>query len=404
MNTLPIYLLVLLVLISSPVYIHSQSLDDVKASLISQISSATSFSDLPTLVPPPKPVFSPIIVVGGGLSGLTASLYLLEAGHTVTLIDREGFLGGNSAKASSGINGAYTTFQEQENVEDSNERFLEDTVKSSGRGGEGITGELVRRMVEGSKEAVEWLLDRASIPPPILVGQMGGHTSSRTHRPLSGLAGAAFISGLEKAVMKYREDGQLKVMTGTRVVETEKVREGGEGDERSESRKGTNGAFTTGDGIKLARHAGAGTVDMEMVQVHPTGFSDVPTGFSDTPGRSLILCAEILRGAGSVLLDRGGSRFVDELETRKHVTDKMNNRGQVEYAIVVPPHAAEATVTHMNIYTGKGLLHEVEGMEGVRDYIKVRLNGGKEPVEIHDTFKMPINETSTIPRSAPTVL
>ncbi|GMI21440.1 hypothetical protein TrCOL_g3115, partial [Triparma columacea] len=77
-------------------------------------------------------------------------------------------------------------------------------------------------MVEGSKEAVEWLLDRASIPPPILVGQMGGHTSSRTHRPLSGLAGAAFISGLEKAVMKYREDGQLKVMTGTRVVETEK--------------------------------------------------------------------------------------------------------------------------------------------------------------------------------------
>ena len=38
--------------------------------------------------------------------------------------------------------------------------------------------------------------------------------------------------------MKYREDGQLKVMTGTRVVETEKVREGGEGDERSESRKG----------------------------------------------------------------------------------------------------------------------------------------------------------------------
>ena len=163
MNTLPIYLLVLLVLISSPVYIHSQSLDDVKASLISQISSATSFSDLPTLVPPPKPVFSPIIVVGGGLSGLTASLYLLEAGHTVTLIDREGFLGGNSAKASSGINGAYTTFQEQENVEDSNERFLEDTVKSSGRGGKGITGELVRRMVEDSKEAVE-----------VSIGEVGG--------------------------------------------------------------------------------------------------------------------------------------------------------------------------------------------------------------------------------------
>ena len=49
---------------------------------------------------------------------------------------------------------------------------------------------------------------------------------------------------------------------------------------------------------------------MEMVQVHPTGFSDVPKGFEmvDEASRTLILCAEVVRGAGAVLLDREGNR------------------------------------------------------------------------------------------------
>ena len=70
----------------------------------------------------------------------------------------------------------------------------------------------------------------------------------------------------------------------------------------------TNGLFATGDGIKLARQAGAATVDMDMVQVHPTAFSDEPHGFKAVEGveRSLVLCAEILRGVGSVLLDQTG--------------------------------------------------------------------------------------------------
>ena len=56
----------------------------------------------------------------------------------------------------------------------------------------------------------------------------------------------------------------------------------------------TNGKFATGDGIKLGRAIGAQTVDLDMVQVHPTGFSDVPKGFVDEgESRSLILCAEM---------------------------------------------------------------------------------------------------------------
>ena len=47
-----------------------------------------------------------VIVVGGGLAGLSACHTVLERGGNVVLIDKMAFLGGNSTKATSGINGA----------------------------------------------------------------------------------------------------------------------------------------------------------------------------------------------------------------------------------------------------------------------------------------------------------
>ena len=77
---------------------------------------------------------------------------------------------------------------------------------------------------------------------------------------------------------------------------------------------------------------------MNNVQVHPTGFADAPEGFKDTGARRpLVLCAEILRGVGAVLLDKSGARFVDELDTRKAVTSRMNETGQVGVCRSVEP-------------------------------------------------------------------
>lgn len=52
-----------------------------------------------------------IIVVGGGLSGLSAAHTVLENGGRVVVLDKNSFLGGNSTKATSGINGALTKTQ-----------------------------------------------------------------------------------------------------------------------------------------------------------------------------------------------------------------------------------------------------------------------------------------------------
>eukprot|EP00421_Protoceratium_reticulatum_P015037 CAMPEP_0168394058 /NCGR_PEP_ID=MMETSP0228-20121227/19335_1 /TAXON_ID=133427 /ORGANISM="Protoceratium reticulatum, Strain CCCM 535 (=CCMP 1889)" /LENGTH=68 /DNA_ID=CAMNT_0008407453 /DNA_START=62 /DNA_END=265 /DNA_ORIENTATION=- len=58
------------------------------------------------------------IVVGGGLAGMSAANTVLENGGKVVLLDKSSFCGGNSTKATSGINGAATKTQKASGIED----------------------------------------------------------------------------------------------------------------------------------------------------------------------------------------------------------------------------------------------------------------------------------------------
>ena len=99
----------------------------------------------------------------------------------------------------------------------------------------------------------------------------------------------------------------------------------------------TNGEHSTGDGHKMAIEAGAEAIDMEKVQVHPTGLIDPKEPSVSTPFHLVIslclkrffsqakvkfLAAEALRGVGGILLDNEGQRFADELGTRDYVTGR----------------------------------------------------------------------------------
>ena len=75
-----------------------------------------------------------IIVIGGGLSGLSAAHTILERGGNVLLLDKNSFMGGNSTKATSGINGSGTRSQKKLNIPDSNEDFYRDTGLSATKG------------------------------------------------------------------------------------------------------------------------------------------------------------------------------------------------------------------------------------------------------------------------------
>ncbi len=72
-----------------------------------------------------------IIVVGGGLAGLSAAHQILINGGNVVVMDKQSFFGGNSTKATSGINGALTRTQVDLEIRDSVQQFYNDTVKSA---------------------------------------------------------------------------------------------------------------------------------------------------------------------------------------------------------------------------------------------------------------------------------
>jgi succinate dehydrogenase/fumarate reductase flavoprotein subunit len=117
-----------------------------------------------------------VIVVGGGLAGVSACNTVVENGGRTLLIDKSSFCGGNSTKATSGINGAATRSQKDKGIEDSTELFTKDTIKGGAK-----RPELAKVLCENSGRDVEWLMDVFNLDLSLLA-RLGGHSAPRTHR------------------------------------------------------------------------------------------------------------------------------------------------------------------------------------------------------------------------------
>ena len=388
---------------------------------------------------------SDVVVVGGGLAGLTAALTVLDRGGKVTLVEKEGYIGGNSQWASSGINGV-----DLGNVTnpDTVKEFESDCWRSSMGGGAGAatgatlgcektgsdshscsvdggpapeTVEHIPVLAAGSVETFVWLRDRVGVDLS-RVGQLGGHSHARTHRPSAGMAGSTLVLALQKQCEVYAKTGQLTWRKNTAVDEvTTDERTGAVTGVRWTNRKDgrvghdaarsvllatggfandragpdsllhkyapdstrfatTNTKGTTGDGHKLAFRLGAQGVDMANVQIHPTGFVDP----KDPTASTKTLAAEILRGAGGLLLTRDGRRFVDELGTRDYVSGRMLAEAKAEanagglpvgegvsfdFILLLNDAGAREADKHVPLYTQKGLLREFDSIEDLAKWL-----------------------------------
>jgi len=347
---------------------------------------------------------SKTIIVGGGLAGLSAAHTVLERGGSVLVLDKSAFLGGNSTKATSGINGALTQTQIERGVADSKKIFYEDTAKSAGTG---LRPALVKELTYGSGPAVEWLQERFGLDLS-LVAFMGAHSQPRTHRGKERFPGAAITMQLMEVfddiceaepararlitkahVTKLLQapdgtvvgcewadrDGVVTVEHGPVVLST-----GGFGADftdksllaeiepewnkltafddvptaagRLMNLPTTNGEHCTGDGIKMAMALGGNTVDMEAVQVHPTGMIHP----DDPDAKVRFLAAEALRGVGGILLNREGRRFTDELQKRDYVTGRMWNDGSGAFPLVLNSASSAEMNWHCKHYASRGLM------------------------------------------------
>jgi len=328
-----------------------------------------------------------VIVVGGGLSGLSSAHTVLERGGRVLLFDKNPFLGGNSTKATSGINGAGTRSQRVLKIADSPELFEEDTDLSATAGKSKTVYPLGHVLTFESGPAVEWLMERFGLDLS-QVSRLGGHSQPRTHRGKEKFPGMTItyallekLEHLEKTTndvkimlkstvtklieknggvigVEYQADGQTKQAYGSVVIAT--------GGFASDFTKGglleelrpellhlptTNGAYSTGDGIKMVRAIGGDMVDLEAVQVHPTGLVHP----DDPDAKVKWLAAEALRGVGGLILDKEGNRFCNELGRRDYVTGEMWKLNKPPYRLVLNSAAGREIEWHCKHYQARGL-------------------------------------------------
>merc|ERR1712079_792530 len=130
----------------------------------------------------------------------------------------------------------------------------------------------------------------------------------------------------------------------------------------------TNGEHCTGDGIKMGEAIGAQSIDLEWVQVHPTGLVKP----DDPDAKIKFLAAEALRGVGELVLDANGNRFANELGRRDYVTGEMW-KNKPPFRLCLNKAASEEIHWHCKHYTGRGVMKFYETGEALAKDMGVSL-------------------------------
>ena len=326
-----------------------------------------------------------VVVVGAGGAGMTAAITAAAEGKSVVILESQSMVGGNSVRATGGMNAGKTVYQDENEFGES--AGVEKTLKTAAEkyadnetitalaktvseqwaayqanptgyfdsvelmeldtmiGGKGINDpELVETLCANSADAIDWL-DEHGITLHN-VSSFGGASVKRIHRPVDAegktvSVGSYMIPLLEENCEKAGVQILLNTTaneiltdangaavgikatgsTGETVTVNAKavvLTTGGFGAnldmvvEYKPELKGfmtTNAAGAQGQGIEMATAIGAGTVDMDQIQIHPT-----------VEANTAALITEGLRGDGAVLINAEGKRFIDEVGTRDVVS------------------------------------------------------------------------------------
>lgn len=324
-----------------------------------------------------------IVVVGAGGAGLTSAIKATEAGKKVVIVEKAGNTGGNTNRATGGMNAAETHYQKEAKIEDTVEQFIADTMKG---GHDKNNPELVKTLAGNSSKAIDWL---DSIDAKLSdVGLAGGATNKRQHRPVDDKGKILSVGTyLVEKLTKKAEDLGIKIiysakvdeilMDGNKVsgvtAETEDgkltvkaksviVASGGFGGNDALVSKyrpelkgyvSTNAPEIQGDAIAFLEKVGADFVDMDQIQTHPTVVQ-----------KDGSLISESLRGDGAILLNKEGKRFTDEMQTRDYVSNKINEQTDKTAWLVVDQQMFEKSKV-VSKYVDKSLLVKADDFAGI---------------------------------------
>ena len=383
-----------------------------------------------------KVIDTDVVVVGAGGAGMTAAITAAQAGRNVVVLESQAMVGGNSVRATGGLNATKTPAQDKNEFNESagveatlaaaaadyadNETItaLAETVAKQWAdyqanpvgyfdsvelmeldtmiGGHGVNDPaLVETLCSNSADAIAWLAEQGIDMPS--VSSFGGASVKRIHRPLDDegkviSVGSYMIPRLED---KCEEEG-VEILLNTTATKILTDAEGAAvGIEATDNKTGgtvtvnakavilatggfganldmvveykpdlagfmtTNAAGAQGQGIDMAVAIGAGTVDMDQIQIHPT-----------VEANTAALITEGLRGDGAILVNAEGNRFTDEVGTRDVVSAaEIAQTGSYSWLIIDQAMADASSVIQgyiNNGYTVTGETYEeLAGAMGV---------------------------------------
>ena len=325
-----------------------------------------------------------VAVIGAGGAGMIAAIVAADTGKKVVLLEKQAMVGGNSVRASGGMNAADTPeqdsnkFTEEAGVEKTLKTVadkwadnpvitaLAETVRKKWEaykakpegyfdcvelmeldtiiGGHGINNpELVETLVKGTAPAIAWLktvdIDLSS------VGAAGGASVKRIHRPLNEQKKVVSVGGymvprLEKAVKARSNITLLMETTATSILTKDGAICGVMGESRGAKVTVNAKAVvlaTSGFGANLKMVARLNPALDGFMTTNAPGINGDGITMAQELGAATVdmkqiqihptvqydssnLITEGLRGDGAILVNTNGKRFIDEVLTRDVVS------------------------------------------------------------------------------------
>ena len=327
-----------------------------------------------------------VVVVGGGVAGSTAAIAAAAGGASVALLSKGDLMETNTAYAQGGVASVLA-------APDTFQAHVEDTLEV----GCGLCEEaVVEVVVRGGPASIEWLVGLGTAFDRTPAGQLqlsreGGHSHARIVHALGDATGLEIQRALCHAITSHPDvvafpntfvidlltgpggevvgvltrtaRGDLVAVSASQVV----LATGGAGQIYRET---TNPVIATGDGIALGLRAGALVRDVEFVQFHPTCLY--------IAGAARQLISEIVRGAGGVLRDRHGVRFMPDY----HPMAELAPRDVVSRAVFARMVATNDTSVYLDLsgidrdphvlFPGISRICRFFGIDIARDPVPVR--------------------------------
>lgn len=339
-----------------------------------------------------KTVNTDVLVIGAGGAGLSAAIEANNAGKNVFIVEKAELTGGNTTRATGGMNAAKTKYQDKneftvaeaeaitkviakarkdypelkelaDKVEqqfkdyqtnekgyfDSEDLFMLDTLV----GGKNLNNkELVKTLVSKSSETIEWLntlgMELTS------VGSFGGASVKRIHRPMKDGKTLAVGSYLIPKMTKIVEDKKIEIAFGKQIKELI-VKDGKVVGAKAD------GLTVNAKSVIIASGGFAGNLD-KVAEIKPELKGFVTTNAPQITGDGIWMAEKIgakvvdldqiqihptveqktsslitegVRGDGAILVNQEGKRFVNETETRDKVSAaEIAQKGGYAYLIV----------------------------------------------------------------------